>query len=80
MFQYGGYPRFRLQQLERLSANDDEIRRIVTAEVAAEIREAILEIFRSIKTMLIESFDECYVAITESAGAATTTTVVAMRP
>ena len=38
--------------------SDEEIRRIIAKEVAATIREAIPEMFGSIKTMLIETFDE----------------------
>ena len=49
---------------KRPSTNDDEIYRIVAEEVAATIREAIPEMFGSIKTTLIENFDERYVAVT----------------
>ena len=40
--------------------SDEEIHRIIHEEVAAAIREAIPEMFGSIKTTLIETFDERY--------------------
>ncbi|KAL7592767.1 hypothetical protein Lser_V15G32017 [Lactuca serriola] len=50
---------------ERLSARDDKIHNIVTAEVAAKIKEAIQEMLGFVKTMLIKNFDEHYVGVTE---------------
>ena len=38
--------------------SDEEIRRMIHEEVVAAIREAISEMFGSIKTTLIETFDE----------------------
>ena len=48
--------------------------------MAISIREAILEMSRSIKTMLIETFDERYDAITEVATVAATATLAAAMP
>ena len=60
--------------------SDDEICMMIHDEVATAIREAILEMFGSIKTTLIETFDERYVAITEADAAAATNTVTTARP
>ena len=49
--------------------SDEGIRMIIVEEVVAGIREAILEMLGSIKTTLIETFDERYAAITEAAAA-----------
>ena len=38
--------------------SDEEIRRVIAEEVADTIRETIPEMFGSIKTNLIETFDE----------------------
>lgn len=61
---------------ERSCTSDDEIRRIVAIELAAEIRGAIPEMIGSINTTSIETFDECYVVVTEDAAFAATTVVV----
>ena len=49
-------------------------------EVAAAIRAEIPEMFGSIKTTLIETFDERYAALTDAAVAAATAVVAAARP
>ena len=49
-------------------------------EVAAALREAIPEMFGSIKTTLIETFDERYAAITEDPTATSTAAVTVARP
>ena len=49
-------------------------------EVAAAIRAEIPEMFESIKTTLIETFDERYAALTDAAVAATTAVVAAAMP
>ena len=61
-------------------ASDKEIRRIIHEEVAAAIRAEIPEMFESIKTTLIETFDERYAAFFEDAVAAATTAIAAARP
>lgn len=50
--------------------SDEEICMIIHEEVAATIREAIPEMSGSIKTTLIETFDERYAVVTEVAAAA----------
>ncbi|XP_023771156.1 ras-related protein SEC4-like, partial [Lactuca sativa] len=55
--------------------SDDEICRMIHEEVATAIREAIPELFGSVKTTLIEAFDKRYVVVTEEAAAAATTAV-----
>ena len=49
--------------------SDDEIRRMIHDEVAAAKREAIPDMFGSIKTNLSEMFDERYDAVPEAAAA-----------
>ena len=58
---------------------DEEIRRIIQEEVAAAIRAEIPEMFGSIKTTLIETFDEKYAALSEAAVAAATAAIAATR-
>ena len=53
---------------------------MIHEEVVAPVRSEILEMFGSIKTMLIETFDERYAALTEVVAAIATTVVVAARP
>lgn len=60
--------------------SDKEIRRIIQEEVAAAIREEIPEMFGSIKTTLIETFDEKYAALSEAVVAAATAAIAATRP
>ena len=65
---------------ESSGTSDEEIRRIIHEEVAAAIRAEIPEMFGSIKTTLIETFDERYAALSEAAVAAATAVVAAARP
>ena len=65
---------------ESSGVSDEEIRKLIHEEVAAAIRAEIPEMFKSIKTKLIETFDERYAAHTDAAVAATTTAVGAARP
>ena len=65
---------------ESSGTSEEEIRRIIQEEVAAAIRAEIAEMFGSIKTTLIETFDEKYAALSEAAVAAATAAVVAARP
>ena len=65
---------------ERASTSDEEIHKIITDEVAAAIIEAIPEMFRSIKTMLIKTFDERYATVIEASATAPTANLAAMRP
>ena len=60
--------------------SDEEIRQMIHDEVAAAIRAGIPEMFGSIKTMLLETFDERYATVTKAAAAATTTAVATARP
>ena len=52
---------------ESSGVSDEEIRRLIHEEVAANIRAEIPEIFGSIKTTLIETFDERYAALSDAA-------------
>ena len=65
---------------ESSETSDEEIRRIIHEEVAAAIRAEIPEMFGSIKTTLIETFDERYAALSEAAVAAATAAIAAARP
>ena len=65
---------------ESSETSDEEIRRIIHEEVAAAIRAEIPEMFGSIKTTLIETFDEHYAALSEAAVAAATAAIAAARP
>ena len=60
---------------ETSGVSDDEIRQMIHDEVATTIREAILEMFGSIKSTLIETFDKRYDAVTEAPAAAATAAV-----
>lgn len=53
-----------------LGLSDEEIREIISIEVAMAMREAISEIFGSIKTDLIEEFDRCFAALPQVAATA----------
>lgn len=44
---------------------DDEIHMIIAAEVAATMMEAVPQMFGSVKTTMIELFDELYDSVTE---------------
>lgn len=46
---------------KRMGLSDEDIRGIIVAEVAVTIRETILELIGSVKTTLIEEFDQSYV-------------------
>ena len=59
---------------------DEEIRRIIQEEVAAAIRAEIPEMFGSIKTTLIETFDEKYAALSEAVVVAATAAIAETRP
>ena len=61
----------------RLVALDDTIMKLLQEEVVAYFQAQLTEMFRSIKTTIIEYFDECYVALSEIAAVAATTTVAA---
>ena len=56
---------------------DARIREILHDEVAALIRAELPELFGSIKTAMVEYFDERYAALTETAAAAATAAVAA---
>ena len=64
---------------ETSDVSDEELREMIYDEVAAAIQAKILEI-GSIKTTLIETFDERYAAVTKAASAAATTAVATARP
>ena len=67
-------------RLETIDVSDEELHHMIHDEVVAAIRAEIPKIFGSIKTTLIEKFDERYVVVTETAAAATTPAVAAARP
>lgn len=58
---------------------DDKIHKIIETKASAAVREAIPEVFRFIKTVMIEMFDECYVVVTKAAATIATTTISAVR-
>ena len=60
--------------------SDEEIRRIIAEEVTATIREAIPEMFRSIKTTLIETFEERYAVVIEVGTVAAAVALAIARP
>ena len=60
--------------------SDEELRQMIHNEVAVAIRDEIPKMFGSIKTTLIETFDERYVALSDVAVAAATAAVAAARP
>lgn len=67
----------------RLGTNrvsEEELRQMIHEEVAAAIRAEIPEMFGSIKTTLIETFDERYTEVTEAATVVATAAVAAARP
>jgi len=59
--------------------SDDKIRRMIHEEVAAAIRAEIPKMVGSIKTTLIDTFDERYVVVTEVVVAVATADVVVAR-
>ena len=65
---------------EASGVSDEELRQMIHDEVAAAIRAEIPKMFGSIKTTLMETFDEPYAVVTEAAAAATKTAVAAARP
>ena len=50
--------RSRAGGLARPGLTNDEIQELISTKVIAAIQVAILEVFRSIKTMMVELFDE----------------------
>ena len=65
---------------ESSGISDEEIRRLIHEEVAATIHVEIPEMFGSIKTTVIETFDKRYAAVTQAAAVAATDDVAAARP
>ncbi|CAH1443351.1 unnamed protein product [Lactuca virosa] len=65
---------------ETSGVSDEELRQMIRDEVAAAIRAEIPKMFGSIKTTLIETFDERYAEVTEATAAAATATVATARP
>lgn len=55
---------------------DDDIHEMIVTQVTMVVREAIVEFPASIKIVMIEMFDEIYVALTETVTIVATTTVV----
>ena len=65
--------------MERPNLSDNEIHEMITTHVTFEVREAILEVFGSIKTTLINMFDEHYATIAKAAAVVTTATISATK-
>lgn len=63
---------------ERPGLIDEEILEMITTQVIMAVREVTLEVFRSIKTDMIEMFDERYVAVIEVVVATTIVVVAAV--
>lgn len=57
---------------------DDEIHVMITTQVTREVRDAITEMFGSVKITMIELFDERYATVSEAVVTAATTTVAAV--
>lgn len=57
--------------------SDDEIYHLILTQVTIVVKDVIPELFRSIKTTLIDMIDECHVAITNVPVATTTVFVAA---
>lgn len=53
---------------------------IIVIKVAVTIMEAILEVFGSIKTVMIELFHNCYAVVTKIVVATATMVIVIARP
>ena len=62
--------------LERPGLSDNDIRELITTYVTLVVMEAILMVFKNVKTTLIDMFDESYVAITKAISATATATIV----
>ena len=62
---------------DRPGLSDDEIRELITTQATLADRVAIQEVFGSVKTMLIEMFDECYVIVTKFVSTTATTAIAA---
>ena len=65
---------------ESSGVSDEEIYRMIHEEVVVAIQAEIPEMFTYIKTMLIETFDERYAALTDDVVDAATVAVAAARP
>ena len=61
---------------KRPGLTDDDIRELIATEVLVAVQGAIPEVFGSIKTVMIELFDERYADMDEVGIAAATTTIV----
>jgi len=61
----------------RIGELDARIREIMHDEIAAAFRAQLLEMFGSIKTVMVEHFDERYAALAETVAAAATSAVTA---
>lgn len=64
--------------MDRLGLTDDYLRELIAAEVSSTIQRATQELFGSIKTTMIELFDERYALVSEVVAATTTVDVVAI--
>lgn len=62
--------------LKKPGLTDSEICEMITTQMTMAVMEAILRMFGSVKTAMIEMFDERYVVVTE-VDAVTGTTIVA---
>ena len=65
---------------ETSGVSDEELRQMIHDEVATAIRAEIPDMFGSIKTTLIETFDERYASVNEVVATAATAAVAATRP
>ena len=61
---------------ERPCLTDDDICKLIATKVYAVIQGAIPEVFGSIKTVMIKSFDERYAFVSETATTVATATIV----
>lgn len=65
---------------ERSGTSDEEILRIIAAMLTTTMREAIPEMFKYVKTTLIDLFNKHYTVFTKVATVAATTSVATVRP
>lgn len=65
--------------LKRPGLSGDEIQELIATPVTVVVREAIPEMSGSVKTILVEMFDEHYVANTEDATAVATSSISVVR-
>ena len=62
--------------LERPGLTDEEIHEVITTHMTMDVREGMQEVFGSMKTSMIDMFNERYAAILEGAAIIATVAIV----